>query len=176
MGFCLLFALQLNAFAWVGSSPSGHKGWGGYHYGGWHYWHGGPHYWPYWGWGWPYWGWGIFIAPPIGVVVSDIPFGYSTVVVGGVTYYYYNGVYYQACPPGYIVVPAPVPAPAPAPTPTPAPAPGVSSGEVTINVPNSDGSYTPVKLIKHDNGYIGPQGEYYPGNPTVGQLKALYGK
>jgi len=48
--------------------------------------------------------------------------------------------------------------------------------QITINVPNSNGSYTPVTLVKYGSGYIGPQGEYYPGNPTVEQLKALYGK
>jgi len=53
----------------------------------------------------------------------------------------------------------------------------ITKGEqITINVPNSNGSYTPVTLVKYGNGYIGPQGEYYPGNPTVEQLKALYGK
>jgi hypothetical protein len=47
---------------------------------------------------------------------------------------------------------------------------------VTVNVPNTNGSFTPVTLIKQKDGYIGPQGEYYPGNPTVDQLKVLYGK
>ncbi len=47
---------------------------------------------------------------------------------------------------------------------------------VTINVPNSNGSYTPVTLVKQGDGYVGPQGEYYPNHPTVEQLKVLYGK
>jgi hypothetical protein len=52
----------------------------------------------------------------------------------------------------------------------------IPSGEtVTINIPNSNGSYTSVTLVKNNNGYTGPQGEYYPGRPTVEQLKALYG-
>jgi len=52
----------------------------------------------------------------------------------------------------------------------------VNNDTVTIYVPNSNGSYTPITLVKHGNGYIGPQGEYYAGNPTVAQLKVLYGR
>ena len=44
-----------------------------------------------------------------------------------------------------------------------------------INIPNSNGSYTPVTLVRQGNGYIGPQGEYYASRPTVAQLKVLYG-
>lgn len=47
---------------------------------------------------------------------------------------------------------------------------------ITINIPNSNGSYAEVLLRKSGEGYIGPQGEYYPKNPTVEQLNALYGK
>lgn len=45
-----------------------------------------------------------------------------------------------------------------------------------VNIPNSDGTFTAVKLVKQDNGYVGPQGEYYNSHPTVEQLKVLYGK
>lgn len=51
-----------------------------------------------------------------------------------------------------------------------------SSGTVTINIPNSKGGFTPVVLKKYKDGYLGPQNEYYKGNPTVEQLKLLYGK
>lgn len=47
---------------------------------------------------------------------------------------------------------------------------------IVINVPNHNGSYTPIALRKSGRGYIGPQGEYYHGNPTVAQLAALYGR
>ena len=47
---------------------------------------------------------------------------------------------------------------------------------VVINIPNSNGSYTPVTLWKSFDGYVGPQGEYYTGRPTVEQLKVLYGR
>ncbi len=46
---------------------------------------------------------------------------------------------------------------------------------VNINVPNSNGGYTPVKLTRHGQGYVGPQGEYYEGYPSIDQLKVLYG-
>jgi hypothetical protein len=47
---------------------------------------------------------------------------------------------------------------------------------VTINVPNSRGGYTLVALVKSQDGYVGPQGEYYQGYPTIEQLKVIYGK
>jgi hypothetical protein len=50
------------------------------------------------------------------------------------------------------------------------------SESVEINVPNARGGYTPVVLTRCEGGYVGPQGEYYPGNPTLEQLKALYGQ
>ena len=106
-------------------------------------------------------------SAPIGAVIRILPFGYRTIVIRGAPYYYYDDVYYRPCPSGYVVVPAPIV------TTTPQ---AVSSQTITINVPNSNGSYTPVTLVRRDNGYVGPQGEYYPDNPTVEQLKALYGK
>ncbi len=35
---------------------------------------------------------------------------------------------------------------------------------------------TAVTLKRAGTGYVGPQGEYYSDNPTVEQLKVLYGK
>ena len=47
----------------------------------------------------------------------------------------------------------------------------------TVNIPNSDGTtYTAVVLHNKGNGYVGPQGEFYPEFPRVAQLKAMYGK
>jgi len=34
----------------------------------------------------------------------------------------------------------------------------------TINIPNDNGGYTAVTLRKSGNGFIGPQGEFYPGD------------
>jgi hypothetical protein len=50
-----------------------------------------------------------------------------------------------------------------------------SHDTTTMNIPNSKGGFTPVRLAKHNNGYIGPQGEFYNGFPTVNQLEVLYG-
>jgi len=105
-------------------------------------------------------------APPVGAIVTFLPVGHRTIIVAGTPYYYYDNVYYRTCPSGYVVVPEPVINPNVMP----------SGQTVTINVPNSNGSFTPVTLVKHNNGYIGPQGEYYSGNPAIDQLKALYGK
>ena len=47
---------------------------------------------------------------------------------------------------------------------------------VTVNITNSNGSISPVKLRKQGVGYVGPRGEYYDKLPTEEQLKqAGYG-
>ena len=51
-----------------------------------------------------------------------------------------------------------------------------SGDTVTVNVPNSNGSYTAVVLKRSGNGYVGPQGEFYAQVPTTAQLQAMYGK
>ncbi len=121
------------------------------------------------------------IAPPPGLVVTVIPETRRIVIINGMTYYYYEDVYYTKCPNGYVVVNAPVTTVTAIKTETPAVIATAAATEldgepVTVNIPNSDGTYTPVKLFKHRNGYKGPQGEFYEGHPTVEQLKALYGK
>jgi hypothetical protein len=117
--------------------------------------------------------------------------------VRGVPYYYFNGSYFRQYSSGYVVVEVPdqssaqaIQSPPPAPAPqenqqiqSPA-APGEqakslsstpASDTVTVSVPNAQGGFTAVKLVKRDGGYVGPQGEFYSGHPTVDQLKALYG-
>jgi hypothetical protein len=119
-----------------------------------------------------FFGFGFFmVRPRIGVVIRVLPASYRTIVVSGVPYYYYDDIYYRPCSTGYEVVPAPVVSPN-----VVMPPQNLSSETVTINVPNSNGSFTPVTLVKRGNGYIGPQGEYYPGHPTLEQLRMLYGK
>lgn len=51
----------------------------------------------------------VVVTPPIGIVVPVLPPFYTTVWVGGVPYYYANGVYYAWSPPerAYVVVKEP---------------------------------------------------------------------
>lgn len=113
-----------------------------------------------------------FIAPPIGAIVKAIPSNSRVIIVKGDKYYYCNDIYYRSCHNGYIVVPSlKVNAYYAVKQPD-----VVSSEAVVINIPNSNGSYTAINLVKQQDGYIGPQGEYYPEHPTVEQLIALYGK
>lgn len=51
-----------------------------------------------------------------------------------------------------------------------------AANTVTINIQNSNGSYTPVTLMNIGNGqYRGPRGEIYNGIPTEDQLRGIYG-
>jgi len=118
----------------------------------------------------------FMVNPPIGVFISILPPVHRTIIVGGINYYYAEEVYYTDTVGGYVVVPPPVQkitVVESAPAATIETPPGQT---ITINVPNTNGSFTPVKLVKYKDGYVGPQGEYYPGNPTVDQLRVLYGK
>lgn len=46
---------------------------------------------------------------------------------------------------------------------------------VVIEIHNSNGSITPVKLKRDGTAYIGPKGEFYQELPTEEQLKPIYG-
>ncbi len=46
---------------------------------------------------------------------------------------------------------------------------------VTVNITNSNGSVTPVKLKRQGTGYVGPRGEYYDHLPTQDELRPVYG-
>ncbi|MGB7568622.1 MAG: hypothetical protein WBM07_12240, partial [Chitinivibrionales bacterium] len=151
----------------------GHGGGGGFHGGGGYHGHygGGYH-----GWGW---------------------YGYPTVVVEDPYNYYYGyGAPYPVYDEGYVAVaPATVVATPAAPAAQPVAQTSAAAqpktaidtitqskgrqdaigDSVTLYIPNSKGRFTPVTLIKRANGYSGPQGEFYPNNPTIAQLKAVYG-
>jgi len=112
----------------------------------------------------------VLITAPIGAVVPVLPPYHQTVLINGRTYYTYDNVYYMPCPRGYKVVQFPtVKAPQ---------IEAVTDSEETfvVNVPNANGSYTPVVITHSGDSYIGPQGEYYDTQPTIDQLKAMYGK
>ena len=67
--------------------------------------------------------------------------------------------------------------PASAVQPAAAPVPVVVPQDIVVNVPNKNGSYTPVTLRAASDGtYTGPRGEVYLTKPTVEQLKEMYGK
>jgi hypothetical protein len=119
----------------------------------------------------------VVVSAPHGAVVPVLPFGYVTYTFGpGIAYYYLDGVYYKQVPQGYVVVPEDefdklqkqkkeLEASKPPETPG-----------FIVNIPNTDGTFTPVELKKNQDGYTGPQGEFYKEHPSVEQLKVLYGK
>lgn len=46
---------------------------------------------------------------------------------------------------------------------------------VTVNITNSNGSVTPVRLTRQGMNYVGPKGEIYDHLPTEAELKPVYG-
>lgn len=44
-----------------------------------------------------------------------------------------------------------------------------------VNITNSNGSVTPLKIVKQGNAYVGPRGEQYSKLPTEEELKPIYG-
>jgi len=52
---------------------------------------------------------------------------------------------------------------------------GQEMNTVTVNITNSNGSVSPVKLTKQGIGYVGPRGEFYDHLPTSDELKPVYG-
>jgi hypothetical protein len=44
-----------------------------------------------------------------------------------------------------------------------------------VNLPNPNGSVTPVRIKRQGNVWIGPKGEQYTSYPTVEQLQPVYG-
>jgi len=46
---------------------------------------------------------------------------------------------------------------------------------VAVNITNSNGSISQVRLKKHGVGYVGTRGEYYRQLPTEDQLRPIYG-
>ena len=120
----------------------------------------------------------VCVSAPVGAVVPRLPENHQTIVIDGVAYHSYDGVYYKGGPAGYTVVRI-----ARDPNPTDASVKiadmnaASTAAPFIVNVPNKNGSYTPVTLQPAGNGmYVGPQGEVYPNAPTAEQLRALYSK
>ncbi len=57
----------------------------------------------------------------------------------------------------------------------PPPPPEQQGNTVIINVTNSNGSVTPVRMTRQGSGWVGPKGEYYSSLPTPEQLRPIYG-
>ncbi len=163
--FCSLLIIQPTlSYAWHGHSRTSVSFNFGvwpdrYYYAPYYY----PYYYPY---DYPYYTYyrEPYYSAPVAVVSSS----YQPVVVNGATYYVNNGVYYIYTQYGYQAVASPVGPPVSAGTDT--------ADSFTINVPNDKGGYTTVVLKRSGNGYIGPQGEYYPEFPKVSKLQVMYGK
>jgi hypothetical protein len=121
----------------------------------------------------------VVVPAPIGAVVREVPEECEKVVINGVTYLNYDGVYYKSGPSGYTVVSIPI-ANGYGADPVhiaSAPASHAASGDsLTINVPNKNGSYTPVELREINGTYVGPRGEVYPTKPELSQLRSMYGQ
>ena len=120
----------------------------------------------------------VIVPPPVGAFVPALPDGSQVVAIDGTTYHYYDGVYYKDSPNGYTVVPLSIARAIPVKA-LPVQEAAQTAAETTtiVNIPNKNGSYTPVTLQLAANGmYIGPQGEVYPTKPDDAQLQEMYGK
>ncbi len=52
----------------------------------------------------------ILVGAPIGAVIANLPIGYISISIGGIPYFYFNGVYYRHYHTGgYVIVTAPYP-------------------------------------------------------------------
>jgi hypothetical protein len=137
-------------------------------------------------------------ALAVGTVVGVLPWGATTVVVDGNTYYTSGNTYYKAVPGGYSVVNPPTTQQVveqPQQQQQIQPQQSVQQQpqmqqKTSINInaqpksstmkgfevklPNGNGSFTSLTLMKTDKGFIGPQGEFYQDHPTEEQLRARY--
>lgn len=117
-----------------------------------------------------------FVFPPVGATVTYMPDRCRTIIAGRVKYYEYDNVYYRACPSGYVVVPEPVASPDVYYLPSVTQPPNSGRETVTINVPTANGGIVAITLVRYPNGFVGPQGEFYPTLPTAEQLRVRYGR
>ena len=121
----------------------------------------------------------VVVPAPVGAVIYTLPGGCHKVIVDDMAYYSYNGIYYSRVPGGYQVVEAPPSVVVDTTTVASIPS-NLSSGRdedsLTVNIPNAKGGYTAVILKRSGNGFVGPQGEFYPEFPKVQQLKVMYGR
>ena len=128
---------------------------------------------------------------PVSDYVLVSPPNYQPVVINGATYYLNNGNYYAYTGYGYQLISPPaavmpvasaitmLQAP-PAATAAPIQVTSATSADTddsfTLNIPNDKGGYTAVVIKRSGQGFVGPQGEFYPEFPKVSQLKVMYSK
>ncbi len=107
---------------------------------------------------------------------SCSPYYLAAPIFGGLTYLYYSSLANRERrrETTYIVMPSQIETRTV--TVSPVVSDRVRADILVLNIPNNNGSYTRVELTKSGSGYVGPQGEYYEGHPTVDQLRVLYGE
>ncbi len=113
--------------------------------------------------------------PSSGQVVVRFPNSVISVVIGGRKYDYCDGVFYRKHGPRYVVV-APPREIIVADTRDHGRDADDVQGVFTVHIPNSGGGYTTVIVKRSGDGFVGPQGEFYPEFPKVEQLKVMYAK
>ncbi len=141
-----------------------------------------------------------------GDFVFGLPSGFISISLGGLRYYYCDGVFYRRSLFSYVVVTPPVGAVITTLPPydqmvvmngvtyyvsdgiyyqytsagyvvvTPVLQTPVVQGTFTVNIPNVHGGYTAVVIRRSGNGFVGPQGEFYREFLPVEQLRLMYAK
>ncbi|MDP8265580.1 MAG: DUF6515 family protein [Candidatus Aceula meridiana] len=127
----------------------------------------------------------IIVDAPIGARVTSLPLCYKKIIVKGKTFYCYNNTYFHRIGARYVVVSDPIyhiSDLAREVSVIEVPFLGTnittikgSNNSYTIHIPNINGSYTSVMLVKKGSSFIGPQGEHYENFPSVAQLQVVYG-
>ena len=112
------------------------------------------------------------VGAPIGAIVEDVPTSRSYVTIDDEGYSIYDGVYYKMTAEGHYQVVEP---------PKNSKEVSVIASEdedsVTVNVPNVNSQgYTAVTLMRTEDGFTGPQGEFYSELPSMSQLITMYGE
>jgi hypothetical protein len=95
----------------------------------------------------------------ISTYVDHLPAGHFSVIINGMTYAVYQDVFYIQTPSGYQAVD---------------PTTLIYDGSFSISIPNKKGGYIQIQIQVVENGFIGPQGEFYPRFPSIQQLQTIY--
>jgi hypothetical protein len=123
----------------------------------------------------------VWLMPATALAHGHVRVGIGIGIWDGPCYYpyypYQPRVVYVA-PPPVVVAPPMVVAPASVVVRSEAqPIAVVREDAITsyVNVVNSNGSFTPVRIRRLGNVWVGPKGEQYLSYPTAEQLKPVYG-